>query len=50
MKIWTVIKKFYESVAVINNEKKQLDDYGTWERYHRNNEERRKQRIRESHR
>ena len=50
MKIWESIKNAFLAVAVIYDESKTIDEHGDWESHRSNNEERRKKRIRDSHR
>lgn len=50
MKIWENIKNAFLAVAVIYDESKSIDEYGGWERHRLNNEERRKKKLRDSHR
>mgnify|MGYP003319079535 CR=1 FL=1 len=50
MKIWESIKNAFLAVAVIYDESKNIDEYGDWERHRLNNEERRKKKLRDSHR
>ena len=50
MGILKIIKNAFTAVAVLYDESKTIDEYGDWERHRLNNEERRKKKLRDSHR
>ena len=50
MGIFKSIKNAFTAVTVIYDESKHIDEHGDWERHRLNNEERRKKKLRDSHR
>lgn len=49
MSLWEKIKEPFIALAVLFDESKRIDEYGDWERYYANKEDRRKKKERETH-